>query len=398
MHSLGFNNKNQNEFMRILYHHRIASKDGQYVHIEELINSLRKLGHEIIVVEPSQLTKKAFGKSSEAVDSLRTFLPGFVHEFIEFCYSFFDFFKIVSAVFKNKPDCIYERYNLFFISGILAKKIFSLPLILEINAPLLAERRKHQGVQLNGLAKWSENYVWKNADYVLPVTNVLAEMVMAEGVKQHQCQVIPNGINIESFSDNTDGENVREAMKLQNKLILGFVGFVRTWHRMDRVLSVISENRDKNWHLLLVGDGPAKEGLVQQALELGIVDHVTFVGVVDRNEVADYIAAFDVALQPDVVEYASPLKLFEYMMLGKAILAPNRKNILEILGDGQNALLFDPDNDKSFSDQLVRLCTDSNLRKDLGIASRKTIEDKKLFWDENARKVETLFMKLLHHK
>ena len=89
--------------MKILYHHRIASKDGQYVHIEEMINSLRKIGHEVVVVEPAQLTKKDFGKSSGAVQSLRSFLPGFMHELIEFSYCFFDFVKVLSFLLTLLP-------------------------------------------------------------------------------------------------------------------------------------------------------------------------------------------------------------------------------------------------------------------------------------------------------
>ena len=381
--------------MKILYHHRIASKDGQYVHIEELINSLKFLGHQVIIVEPAQLTRKTFGKSSDRVASLRASLPGFIHEFAEFCYSFFDFFKLAKAIIEHKPDCIYERYNIFFISGVLAKKIFSLPMVLEINAPLFLERNKNHGIQLKGLAKWSENYVWKNSDYVLPVTKVLADIVVADGVSCERCMVIPNGINAKKFSGKNNGEYVREALGLQDKVVLGFVGFVRTWHRLDRVLTVISQNSEKNWHLLIVGDGPARNELEVQAAELGIEKHVSFVGVVDRSTVADYIGVFDIALQPDVVEYASPLKLFEYMMLGKAILAPNRKNILEILNNKENALLFDPDDDVSFFQQLELLCNDKVLRESLGNSARRSIEDNGLFWDENAKKVENIFNKLL---
>lgn len=381
--------------MKILYHHRIASKDGQYVHIEELTHSLRLLGHELVIVEPAQLTRKTFGKSSGAVQSLRTFLPGFIHEFIEFCYSFFDFYKIVKAIRQHKPDCIYERYNIFFISGILAKKIFGLPLILEINAPLFLERKQNNGIHLTMLAEWSEKFAWQNADYVLPVTQVLADMVIASGVKPEQCMVIPNGINADSFSNRHDGGKIRNALGLQDKLVLGFVGFVRKWHKLDRVLTVIHNNLDKNWHLLLIGDGPAREELRQQAEELGIADRVTFAGIVDRHEVADYVSLFDIALQPDVVEYASPLKLFEYMMLGRAILAPNRRNILEILTDGKDALLFNPEDENSFATRLELLCGDPQLRTKLGAAAEKTIEEKQLFWNQNARKIEGLFLKLL---
>ena len=39
---------------RILYHHRIASKDGQYVHVEEIINALRKAGHQVFIVAPDR--------------------------------------------------------------------------------------------------------------------------------------------------------------------------------------------------------------------------------------------------------------------------------------------------------------------------------------------------------
>lgn len=381
--------------MKILYHHRIASKDGQYVHIEELIHSLRQLGHELVIVEPAQLTRKSFGKSSGAVQNLRAFLPGFIHEFIEFCYSFLDFYKLAGAIRQHRPDCIYERYNIFFISGILAKKIFRLPLLLEVNAPLYRERSQNHGIHLKRLAEWSEKFAWKNADYVLPVTQVLADMVVAAGADPARCVVIPNGINPHSFSARHDGRRIREALQLQDKLVLGFVGFVRKWHRLERVLTVIHNHRDQNWHLLLIGDGPAREELVSQAAALGIADRVSFVGVVDRDEVADYVGAFDIALQPDVVEYASPLKLFEYMMLARAILAPDRRNIQEILTDGRDALLFNPEDEAAFASRLEQLCTDPALRARLGEGARQTITEKQLFWDENARKIQNLFLQLL---
>ena len=146
---------------------------------------------------------------------------------------------------------------------------------------------------------------------------------------------------------------------------------------------------------VITGESESQAVMAQQAQELGIANQVSFVGVVDRHEVADYVSAFDIALQPDVVEYASPLKLFEYMMLGRAILAPNRRNILEILTDGQNALLFNPEDEASFASQLELLCGNPELRAALGRAARQTIIDKQLFWNENARKIESLFLKLI---
>ncbi len=379
--------------MKILYHHRIASKDGQYVHIEELITALKELGHDIIMAEPAAIEHKGFGSSSGSVQLIRTLLPGFLHEFIEFAYALFDFAKIVPLIVKHKPDVIYERYNLFFPSGIWAKKCFKLPLLLEVNAPLYEERKKHDGIQLDWLAKWTERYVWQQADYVLPVTRVLAEKIIAAGAAERSITVIPNGINLQRFSVAIDSSEVIEKYNLNNKLVLGFTGFVRDWHRLDKVVQAIADHKERNWHLLLVGDGPARTAIEQQAQALGISDRISITGIIDRDEVARYVAAFDIALQPDVVAYASPLKLFEYMVLGKSIIAPNRPNIREILTHGRDALLFDPEDEQAFIEQLCALCFDDGLRQRLGKAAAQTLADKGLYWQENARRVVHLLDK-----
>lgn len=376
--------------MKILYHHRIASKDGQYVHIEELITALKAQGHEIIMAEPQAIESKSFGNSSSSVALIRKLLPGFLHEFIEFSYALFDYYKLAPLVAKHKPDMIYERYNLFFPSGIWAKKRFKVPLVLEVNAPLYEERKKHNGIQLDWLAKWTERYCWTQADYVLPVTQVLADKVIAVGASVDKITVIPNGINQERFGTAIDSSDVVARYQLQNKLVLGFTGFVRDWHRLDKVVQAIADNQSANWHLLLVGDGPVRAEIESQAQALGISDRVSITGIIDRNEVARYVATFDIALQPDVVAYASPLKLFEYMALGKAIIAPNRANICEILTDGEDALLFDPEAESAFTEQLATLCFDSQLRTQLGLAAAATIDRKKLYWQENARRVTNL--------
>ena len=387
--------------MKILYHHRVASKDGQYVHIKEIVNALRKLGHEVIMAEPASINKKSFGESSGLVKNIRTLLPGFIHELIEFLYCFLDYFKLVRLIRKHKPDCIYERYNLFFPSGIWAKKRFRLPLLLEVNAPLYEERSQHDSIQLDKLADWTERYSWNNADYVLPVTGVLAKKIIEKGVRNDKVVVIHNGINRDKFPadlDKTDRlvQEVLGKYRIRDRLVLGFTGFVRSWHRLDRVLDVIAENRSENWHLLLVGDGPARAELEDKAAALNIADRMTITGVVDRRDIPAYVATFDVALQPDVVDYASPLKLFEYLALGKAILAPNRENIREILTDNENALLFDPADRNEFSRQLSRLCCSNDAREELGQRAFETIEAQNLYWEHNAEIIVSLFDLLLN--
>jgi glycosyltransferase involved in cell wall biosynthesis len=384
--------------VRILYHHRTRSKDGQYVHISELIGALRRLGHEVMVVAPAAMERAKFGDDAGLVAVLKRRVPRFAYELMEFGYSLLAYLRLRRAVLAFRPDCLYERYSLFLPSGVWIKKVFGLPMLLEVNGPLYEERQQHEGgIALRWLALWTQRYAWRGADFVLPVTSVLADMVVAAGVPKERVTVIPNGIDPERFGNNSLSTQAAKAkLGLGDRLVLGFTGFVREWHGLDRVVDLVAERtKDFGLHLLIVGDGPARESLQARARERGIVDRVTVTGVVDRDRVPGYVAAFDVALQPAVVPYASPLKLFEYLAMGRAIVAPATPNISEILTDGEDAVLFDPASPDGMRRALEKLLNDGELRRRIAEGARRTIERRKLTWGNNAQRVVDLFGRLL---
>jgi glycosyltransferase involved in cell wall biosynthesis len=382
--------------VRILYHHRTRSKDGQYVHIEEMIHALRAQGHEVIIAAPPAIENEDFGADAGAVALLKRWLPKWFYELMELGYSLVAYRRLAKAIRQHKPDCIYERYNLFLPAGVWAARRFKLPLLLEVNAPILEERSRYDGLALTGLARWSQAYAWRNADMVLPVTQVLGDIVASYGVDPKRIVVIPNGINGERFDRAPDVEAAKRALGLEGRLVLGFTGFVRDWHGLDKVLDLIAADPPGSQrHLLVVGDGPARAGLERQARDLGIENRVTFTGIVGRDDVARYVAAFDIALQPAVVAYASPLKLFEYLALGKAIVGPAQPNIEEILRQDHNAVLFDPADPNGLAAAVSRLCGDAVLRNKVAANARATITDQQLTWGANAHRVIELFQGLL---
>lgn len=384
--------------MKILYHHRTRSKDGQYVHIEEMIHALRDQGHEVIIVAPPSAEKEAFGSDAGLVSSLKRYLPKWFYELMELAYSLVAYRRLAKAVRQHQPDCLYERYNLFLPAGIWLKRKHKLPMLLEVNAPIFEERAKYNGLSLKRLARWSQGYAWRNADYVLPVTQVLADIVASYGVKRERIVVIPNGINEQRFAQAPDTEAAKAALGLQDKLVLGFTGFVREWHGLDKVIDLIAKDPpESSRHLLVVGDGPVRATLEQQAKNLNISHRVTFTGIVGRDDVARHVAAFDIALQPSVVAYASPLKLFEYLALGKAIVGPAQPNLMEILCDNHNAVLFNPTDTEGLAKAISKLCADSALRNKLTHNARHSISDQKLTWRANAQRVINLLANLNSH-
>lgn len=377
--------------MKILYHHRIASKDGQYVHVEEIIRALRQLGHDVIVVGPKIAEESEFGSDGGWVSKLRKLLPKPCSELLEFCYSFYVFFKLLLAIIKHKPDAIYERYNLFLPAGIWVKKLFRLKLILEVNSPLYDERAQYGGIALKPLAKWSEVYTWRNADHVCPVTHVLAHYVIKAGVPEDHITVIPNGIDPKKFFPT---QGITRNRQFEGKLTIGFVGFCREWHQLDKLLSLIAEPENNHLMLLIIGDGPAAEPLQEQAKQLGVENRFHITGLIERKDMPAWLDQIDIALQPAVTPWSSPLKLIEYLAKGKVIVAPDTDNIKELLCDNKNALLYNMDTPDAILDCIKRILSSDNLRARLQMEATKTIQDKKLTWENNAKRIEYIFSTL----
>ena len=374
--------------MKILYHHRTASKDGQDVHIEAMIGAMRGLGHEVILVAPGGSEQHSFGHDGGLVARVRAILPRAVGELLELAYSLHAYRNLRRAWARHRPDLLYERYNLFFLAGLWLKRRTGIPYLVEVNAPLAEERARHGGLALGGLARWCERAVWRGADVALPVTEVLAGHLRRAGVPDGRILVVPNGIDRARFGPAVDGAAERARLGLGDKVVLGFTGFMRAWHGLDTVIDAMAAMPGRErLHLLVAGDGPARADLESHARRAGLENQVTCLGLVERDRIPGIVAAFDIALQPRAVDYASPLKLMEYMGLGRAIVAPDQPNIREVLVDGETALLFPPDDTDRFRACITRLCQDDSLRRRLGVAAARAITDRDLTWEANARRV-----------
>ncbi len=376
--------------MKLLYSHRTRSADGQKIHIDALTSALAARGHDVVVAGPA---------AADALDAhdkrgVMGLLPAPVYEWAEFAYSARGYVRLAQLAAAQKPDILYERYNLHYFAGAWLARRLGAPLILEVNAPLAEERAAHGGLALEEFARRNEAAVWRAADMVLPVTNVLAEKIAAAGVPEEKIAVMQNGVD-DQFLNGADPAPVRARYGLAGKLVLGFTGFARDWHGLDRAVRHLADAGRDDLHLMIIGDGPAVAGLETLAQALGVAERMTVTGVIQRDAVPAHAAAFDIALQPAVVDYASPLKLFEYMALGKPVLAPDASNIMEVLKDGENGLLF---RGEGFGAALDMLIADEELRARLGAAARATIEREDYTWSGNARRIEAIMENLVGRK
>ena len=381
--------------MRILYSHRIQSRDGQSVHVEQMVAALRAAGHEVLVVGPGFYQQAAFGAESRLVGWIRAHLPVAFGELAELAYNLPAHRRLRQAAGSFRPDIIYERYNLYYLAGAWLARRTGLAFYLEVNAPIADERTRFGGLRLRRLARRLEGWTWRAATRVVAVTGVLKTMIAAAGVPPERIEVVPNGIDPIAFAA------LPPRPAASDPLVLGFVGFVRDWHGLDAVIAAMAAPAGRGattgtaparavgagaprLDLVVVGDGPARPALERQAKALGILDRVRFTGLAPHEAVPRLVAGFDIALQPRAVAYASPLKIFDYMAAGLAIVAPDQPNIREILTDGETALLFDPAGPDALWQAVLRLAADPALRARLGAAACAEIDRRGYTWAAHA--------------
>jgi glycosyltransferase involved in cell wall biosynthesis len=332
----------------------------------------------------------------QRVDALRPsrnkqLLPKTLYELLELGYSALELVKLAGAILRERPDAIYERANIYTLSGVWASRLFSLPLLLEVNAPLADERQQFGGLALPGLARWSEEAAWRGADIVMPVTQVLGDVIARANVPRERIVVTCNGVDRARFADVPALDRATLPPAFKSGLVLGFVGYVRAWHGLPQVVDLLANDPAlADATLLIVGDGPGTADLIARACSLGVEGRVHVAGLVERDALAPYIAMFDIALQPEVTPYASPLKLFEYMALNRAIVAPDAPNIREVLTDGADALLFEPNNPASLAQTVRTLALDPALRARLGQGAGDKITNADMTWARNARRAISL--------
>ena len=270
---------------------------------------------------------------------------------------------------ENRYDLIYERYSLFSEVGTRVSAKYGVPLALEVNAPLIAERELTGPFPLKDVAEEAETRVFRRAEVVLAVSEEVAGYARKIGTPADRVRVAPNGVDTKTFHPGVSGMRVRSELGLGDDFVVGFAGSLKSWHGVGILASAWMRAAEPNWSLLIVGEGPEWAKLATQAAEAARPGRVIFTGAVSHYEMPEYVAAMDVAVAPYRSTpgfYFSPLKLYEYLAVGKPVVASAIGQITSVIRHGENGLLVPPDDVDALQATLSLLAQDERLRAHFG--------------------------------
>jgi len=260
-------------------------------------------------------------------------------------YAIFDSFRFCEILIKLLPKYIicHEYQGLFSVGASLACSRSNTPHILTADADLILER-DISGNPLRGLHRWialkEAKFVFNRVQRIICVSEPAKHhLIDVWGIKPEKISVLPNGVDVDMFGKKFDTKQVRSEYHLSNFQIVGFVGGFQPWHGLENLIESFYQviHEVPKVKLILIGDGPVRDQINHKIRDLGLESSVMITGYIPQNQVPQLLSVVDIAVlpYPELPKelWFSPLKLYEYMAAGKAIVASDSGQIGEVLSD-----------------------------------------------------------------
>ncbi|MBU4445201.1 glycosyltransferase family 4 protein, partial [bacterium] len=365
-------------------------------HICETVSWLAKFGHEVHFFNP-KITSPEFDAK------VNIHLVPIIHFPLLNWVSFdiISFFVLIKIVLKNRPDYIYFRETSSLVP-LFISKLFSIPLIIEINGWVLSELRQTR------YSKWKLFYVrliqrinYVQATRLIPVSEGLKKLVLKHyPVKSSNIFPVSNGTNPEKFKPIPQSEARKQIGISNDSQIVGFIGSCYSYHGIQYLIKaaklVLQEKPETKF--IIAGDGAQRKEWIDLTWNLNINNSFSFPGVIPFTDAPYYINSYDICIAPwDIELYnktaGSPMKLFDYLACGKPVIVSPVYGVYEIVKKYNCGVVVDVKNSKLFSKTLLYLIENSKNRKEMGKRGRDIVL-KHFTWEITSRKIEKVLREI----
>ncbi len=225
---------------------------------------------------------------------------------------------------------------------------------------------------------------------IITINHLLAKRYRQFGCSPESISVISDAVEASNFALISKAPARKQLGIPADRYIAMYVGQMYVWKGVDTLIAAAAHLSDEHC-IWLVGGTPEELPRIRRALAELDNSLVVATGYIEHREVPTYLAAADVLVLPNSGQheisrfYTSPLKMFEYMAAGRAIIASDLPSIREVLTDGENALLVPPDNPKALAETIKHLRANSAITNQ--IAERAKADSASHSWDGRAQQI-----------
>ena len=230
-----------------------------------------------------------------------------------------------------------------------------------------------------------EKLAVKRAAKVIAVSETMAKFIANKWkIQSNKIVIIPNGYFASQVA------NITEKRVGERKGMVTFVGRLVKWASVDKIIRVANSLKEEEATFYIVGDGASnyRQELEELTRSYGLTN-IVFTGSVPINEAYEMIARSEVVLSPlnnSLSKVACcPIKVIEYMGLGKAMVLDEVSDLSKFLKEKEAALVCDPDNYVDFAENIRLLLKDEELRKRIGANAKRLAED--FSWEKQGQKL-----------
>ena len=321
---------------------------GASVHVQEMVRAFRQQGHEVTVYCVRRGDKKGYESVPQDLADLPVVevpvqaASGTAEREIELQRTALRMVELAaagSAEGTAPTELVYERYSLFSDAGAQLAARLGIPLIMEVNAPLVQEQLTHRSLHHRDEAVALTERALAGATVVSCVSEPVATWVRTTvPAAAAQTVVTPNGVNTERIRP---AERTAPTAPTDRPFTIGFLGTLKPWHGTETLLEAVAraQHPEKDsWRIEICGAGPQLESLRTLAAELGLAEQTVFHGAVAPVDVPGVLTGWDVATAPypvpgqDADHYFSPLKVYEYLSAGLTVVASGVGELPAVLG------------------------------------------------------------------
>lgn len=267
-------------------------------------------------------------------------------------------YDIIKYLNKMKPDIIVaSEYNPTVIQAFLWAKINKKSFVSWSDGTLNSEKN------INSVQKILRKLIINNSDSYIASSSKTKEAQIKYGAKEEKIYISYLTVDIHKY--------LYERKVYNNNLL--YVGSLIKRKGVDLLLNAL-KNVKSDYNLIIIGEGPEKESLIKQSIDLKINDKVKFLGFKEEEELREYYIKSDIFILP-TREDCFGLVTLEAMCSSMAILTSKYADgCYDLVSEGENGFIIDPYNEIEFANQIEDLLNDKGKIKKMAIKSYEKVD------------------------